>query len=108
MERLQVISDVPVLGFTAVAPQTGAFHQRKVKKSHRASNPAVFTGVSFPDRQWRRPMRAISYMIALILVLTGPSLAGSADGDLPGVGTFSYSGTPILPLAPEVVASLGQ
>ena len=53
-------------------------------------------------------MRAISYMIALILVLTGPSLADTADGDLPGVGTFSYSGSPILPPAPEVVAALGQ
>ena len=53
-------------------------------------------------------MRAISYMIAVILVLTGPSLAGSADGDLPGVGTFSYSGTPILAPAHEVMAALGQ
>jgi hypothetical protein len=54
-------------------------------------------------------MRAISYMIAVILVLTGPSLAGSADGDLlPGVGTCSYSGTPILAPAHEVVAALGH
>jgi hypothetical protein len=53
-------------------------------------------------------MRAISYVIALILVLTGPSLAGTADGELPGAGTFSYSGTPMLPPAPEVVAALGQ
>ena len=42
-------------------------------------------------------MRALSYVIALVLVLTGPSLAGSADRDLPGVGTFSYCGTPICP-----------
>ena len=53
-------------------------------------------------------MRAISYMIAVILVLTGPSLVDTADGDLPGVGTFSYSGTLILTPAPEVVAALGQ
>jgi hypothetical protein len=53
-------------------------------------------------------MRAISYMIAVILVLTGPSLAGSADGDLPGVGTFGYGGTRILAPAPEVVAALGH
>jgi hypothetical protein len=53
-------------------------------------------------------MRAISYMIAVILVLTGPSLAGSAGADLSGVGTFSYSGTPILAAAPEVVAALGH
>ena len=53
-------------------------------------------------------MRAISYMIAAILVLTGPSLAGSADGDLPGVGTFSYSGTSIRAPASEIVAALGH
>jgi hypothetical protein len=53
-------------------------------------------------------MRAFSYMIAVILVLTVPSLAGSADGDLPGVGTFSYGGTPIWVPAPEIVAALGH
>jgi hypothetical protein len=53
-------------------------------------------------------MRAISYMIAVILVLTAPSLAGSADGDLPGAGTFSYHGTPVLAPAPVVVAALGH
>ena len=31
-------------------------------------------------------MRALSYLIALAFVLTGPSLAGSADRDMPGVG----------------------
>jgi hypothetical protein len=49
-------------------------------------------------------MRAI--LIALILVLTGPSGAGSADGDLPGVGTFSYRGTPVS--TPRVLAALGH
>ncbi len=53
-------------------------------------------------------MRAISYLIALILVLTGPSLAGSADGSLPGAGTFSYYGTPVLLPASQVVAALSH
>jgi hypothetical protein len=53
-------------------------------------------------------MRAISYVIALIFVLTGPSLAGSADGDLPGIGTFSYCGTPLHGPATEVVAALSR
>lgn len=53
-------------------------------------------------------MRALSYVIALVFLLTGPSLAGSADGDLPGVGTFTYSGSPIVVPAPEIVASLGH
>jgi hypothetical protein len=53
-------------------------------------------------------MRTLSYMAALVLVLTVPSLAGSADGDLPGVGTFSYCGSPILTPAPEMMAAIGQ
>jgi len=53
-------------------------------------------------------MRALSYIIALVFVLTGPSLAGSADGDLPGVGTFAYCGSPIVMPVPEMVAALGQ
>jgi len=39
-------------------------------------------------------MRALSCIIALVFVLTGPSLAGSADRDMPGVGTFTYCGCP--------------
>ena len=53
-------------------------------------------------------MRALSYMIAVVFVLTGPSLAGSADRDLPGVGTFTYCGSPVLTTPPELVAVLGQ
>jgi hypothetical protein len=47
-------------------------------------------------------------MIAAVLVLTGPSLAGSADRDLPGVGTFTYCGTPIVIPAPELVVAIGH
>jgi hypothetical protein len=53
-------------------------------------------------------MRAFSYVIALVFLLTGPSLAGSADGDLLGVGTFTFSGSPIVVPALEIVAALGQ
>ena len=53
-------------------------------------------------------MRALSYMIALVLVLTGPSLAGSADRDMPGVGTFVYCGTPIPTPTPALMAEVSQ
>jgi hypothetical protein len=53
-------------------------------------------------------MRALSYMIAVVLVLTGPSLAGPADHDLPGIGTFTYCGSPILAPAPEMMVAVGQ
>ena len=51
-------------------------------------------------------MRTLSYMIVLVLVLTGPLLAGSADLDVPGVGTFVYCGSPIMTPAPELMAEI--
>jgi hypothetical protein len=87
--------------------------QRKVKKPHRLSNRLVFAAVSsseaeFFKARWRHPMRALSYIIALAFVLAGPSLAGSTDSDLPGVGTFSYCGSPIASPEPRLMASVGQ
>jgi hypothetical protein len=37
-------------------------------------------------------MRTISFILAFAFVLAGPSIAGSFDDGLPGVGTFSYNG----------------
>lgn len=48
-------------------------------------------------------MRSFSFILALAFVLAGPSIAGSADGSLPGIGTFSYGGSPILTDAPQVL-----
>ncbi len=53
-------------------------------------------------------MRALSYMIALVFVLTGPSMAGSADRDMPGVGTFTYCGSPVATPAAEIMADISQ
>jgi hypothetical protein len=53
-------------------------------------------------------MRTLSYMIVLLLVLTGPSRAASADRDMPGVGTFVYCGSPIMTPAAELMAELSQ
>ena len=53
-------------------------------------------------------MRALSYIIALVFVLTGPSLAGSADRDIPGVGTFTYCGSPVMPVAPDLIAVVSE
>lgn len=53
-------------------------------------------------------MRALSYVIALVFVLTGPSLAGSADRDMPGVGAFAYCGSPVVTPAADLVAAINQ
>jgi hypothetical protein len=39
-------------------------------------------------------MRAVSFVIAFAFVLAAPSMAGSVDGSLPGIGTFTYGGVP--------------
>jgi hypothetical protein len=45
-------------------------------------------------------MRSLSFiMVALGFVLAGTSMAGSVEGSLPGVGTFSYHGS--LPAASQ-------
>jgi hypothetical protein len=53
-------------------------------------------------------MRALSYVIAFVFVLSGPSLAGSADRDLPGVGTFVYCGSPIMTAPPALTTAISQ
>ena len=50
-------------------------------------------------------MRTISFILAVAFVMAGPSMAGSADSGLPGIGTFSYNGSPVSTSAPMVVAA---
>jgi hypothetical protein len=53
-------------------------------------------------------MRAFSFVVVLVLTLTGPSLAGNADRDMPGIGTFTYCGSPIMTPAADMAAVAGQ
>jgi hypothetical protein len=57
--------------------------------------PATDTG----DSQ----MRTLSFILACAFILAGPSMAGSVDQTLPGVGTFAYNGSPVA--TPMVVAA---
>ena len=51
-------------------------------------------------------MRTISFILAFAFLLAGPSMAGSSDQHLPGVGTFAYNGSPVATRAqPMVVAA---
>lgn len=40
-------------------------------------------------------MRSLGVMLTCAFLLAGTSLAGPAEGNLPGVGTFAYNGTPV-------------
>jgi hypothetical protein len=44
-------------------------------------------------------MRTISFILGFAFILAGPSIAGSSEGSLPGVGTFAYSGSPAVTVA---------
>ena len=37
-------------------------------------------------------MRTLSYIVVFVAFLAGPSMAGSPDRDMPGIGTFVYCG----------------
>lgn len=48
-------------------------------------------------------MRILSLFLAVAFVLAGPSMAGSSDSTLPGIGTFAYSGAPSVTVAPQSI-----
>jgi hypothetical protein len=48
-------------------------------------------------------MRTRSFMLAVAFVLVGPSMAGSSESSLPGIGTFAYSGSPIITSVPDAL-----
>jgi hypothetical protein len=48
-------------------------------------------------------MRTLSFILAFAFVLIGPSMAGSSDAGLPGIGTFAFNGTPIASSLPRTV-----
>ena len=48
-------------------------------------------------------MRTLSFILGFVLLLAGPSMAGLSDNSLPGIGTFAYSGSPIVTSAPQAI-----
>ena len=52
-------------------------------------------------------MRTTSFIFAFAMLFLGPSMAGSADTGLPGIGTFSFSGfAPLVNDAPLLMAQM--
>ena len=48
-------------------------------------------------------MRTFSFILAFAFILAGPTLAGSSDNGLPGIGTFAYNGSPVATAAPQAM-----
>ncbi len=48
-------------------------------------------------------MRTLSFILALGFVLAGSSMAGTVQDNLPGIGTFTYSGPAISTSVPHAV-----
>ena len=61
------------------------------------------TADSAGSRTRRYQMRTVSFILAFAFILAGPSMAGSSDHGLPGIGTFSYNGAPVTNSAPEAL-----
>lgn len=85
--------DETISRFWRRRPETPVSYQLHDEK--RRTPPRRRTG----DSQ----MRTLSFVLALAFVLAGPSMAGSSDEGLPGVGTFSYNGSPLTPSVPHIV-----
>lgn len=49
-------------------------------------------------------MWTLSLILAVAFVMAGSSMAGAPNSDLPGIGTFSYNGSPVVTPAPMIVA----
>src|ERR1700722_17340944 len=56
-------------------------------------------------RRERKQMRTLSCILAFAFLLAGPTVAGLSDSSLPGVGTFTYNGPPIVTSAPAIIVS---
>jgi hypothetical protein len=64
----------------------------ELRKRLMVIKPTTNTAPSAAGTTGDSQMRTISFIFAFALLMAGSSMAGSAETDLPGVGTFSYNG----------------
>jgi hypothetical protein len=57
------------------------------------------------DNRRQSYMRTLSFVLAFAFLLAGPTMAGLSDSSLPGVGTFTYNGPPIVTSAPAIIVA---
>jgi hypothetical protein len=83
-----------ILGFSRRIPETSDGYQatNEYRRKAEQGNPET------------SQMRTVSFLLAFAFVVAGSSMAGSVESGLPGVGTFSYNGTPVAPSQTLIVA----
>jgi hypothetical protein len=67
------------------------------------SSPQQERRTARPAETGDTQMRTVSFILAFAFMLAAPSIAGSLDNTLPGIGTFAYSGSPTLTAAPHSI-----
>jgi hypothetical protein len=77
----------------------------ELRKPLMVIKPTTNTAPSATGATGDSQMRTISFILAFAFVVAGSTMAGSAENDLPGVGTFSYNGAPVVASHALVVAA---
>jgi hypothetical protein len=65
-----------------------------VRKRRLVINCTTKTAGSAGSQTGDSQMRTLSFILAFAFILAGPSMTGSSDKGLPGIGTFAYNGSP--------------
>jgi hypothetical protein len=73
----------------------------ELRKRRMVIKPATTRRTASAAKPGDRQMRTLSFLLAFAFMLAGPSMAGSTDNTLPGIGTFAYNGSPIAITAPQ-------
>jgi hypothetical protein len=76
-----------------------------VRKQRLVINPGNKTAAAPALEPGDTQMRTLSFILAFGFVVAGPSMAGSSD-NLPGIGTFAISGSPIaISASPAIIVA---
>ena len=92
MRRNNSSGDETIFHFSCRYPETAVGYQTSKDTADSAGS-----------RTRRHLMRTVSFILAFAFILAGPSMAGSSKNGLPGIGTFSYIGSPVTTSAPEAL-----
>jgi hypothetical protein len=74
-----------------------------IRKRRMVINPATKRRAAPAAKPGDSQMQTLSFILAFAFILVGPTIAGSSDSRLPGIGTFAYNGSPVAVSAPQTI-----